>query len=95
MLGELIPHDGEEVMSSFCGRSHLARNSIIVPLTVQQRHDNAKGCVQAGQGIAKGDVGAHRGAVSKAIQMPATLHNTGQGLERCHWSADGKVVSRG
>ena len=51
---------------------YLTRNAVVVTLTVQQSHDNAKGSMQASQGVPQGHVGAHRGAVSKAIQMPAT-----------------------
>ena len=65
------------------GTTDLARNRVVVSLTVQEGHDNAKASMEAGQGIPQGDVGADRGAVSKTIQMPATLHTTPQRLTNC------------
>jgi hypothetical protein len=38
---------------------------------VQQRHDRAERRVQAGQAVAKADVGAHGRTVGVAIDVPA------------------------
>lgn len=47
----------------------LAGDSVVAALSVQQRHDGAEGCVQAGERVSKGDIGAHRRSVGVAVEV--------------------------
>ena len=75
--------------------AHLSSAAGLLP--VQQRHDSAKSGVHPGQGVAKRDVGAHRGAVLIPVDVAETskcLYN-GSSTSRSNVSTEPAVEARG